>query len=83
MNDSRKKIHTKVVELARQMGRDASGLGYAESIPERAGLDSPALLELILWYETEFGLEIDQDQLTMDNFGTVEAMAAYLARVRP
>ncbi len=82
MNDIRKTIHTKVVELARQLGNDARGLRYDEEIPARALPDSPALLELIVWYENEFGLNIDQDQLTMENFGTIDAMAAYVEKAR-
>ena len=82
MNDIRKTIHAKIVELARQLGHDARGLGYGEEIPSRGQLDSPALMELIIWFENEFGLEIDQDQLTMENFGTVNAMASYCEKSR-
>ena len=40
-------------------------------------LDSPALWELIVWFENEFGLEIEPEQLTVENFGTIDAMASY------
>ena len=39
-------------------------------------------MELIIWCEMTFGFEIDQDQLTMDNFGTINAMAAYVENMR-
>ena len=77
MTDTRKNIHRKIVELAGRLGNDASSLGFQDSIPDRAVLDSPALLELIMWFENEFGLEIEQEQLTIENFGTIDAMASY------
>jgi len=83
MNDMRKAIHAKIVELARQLGNDARGLRCDEEIPASGLLDSNALMELILWCENEFGLKIDQEQITIDNFGTIDAMAAYLESLRP
>jgi acyl carrier protein len=82
MNDIRKTIHVKVIELARQLGHDARNLSYDQEIPAGGLLDSPALMELILWFENEFGLEVDQDQLTLENFGTIERMASYAERSR-
>ncbi len=77
MRNTRQMIHAKVVELAGHLGHKAGDLGYDELIPVRGGLDSAALMELILWYENEFGLEIQQDELTIENFGTIDAMATY------
>jgi acyl carrier protein len=34
-------------------------------------------LELIVWFENEFGLEIEPEQLTVENFATIDAMASY------
>jgi acyl carrier protein len=82
MDTIREAIHAKIVELARQSGRDARGLPSDEEIPASGMLDSPALMELIVWCEMEFAIEIDQDDLTLDNFGTVNAMAAYIERAR-
>jgi D-alanine--poly(phosphoribitol) ligase subunit 2 len=71
-------IHAKISELARQLGNDASGLKNDQEIPATGLLDSAGLMELILWFETTYGLSIDEDQITMDNFGTINAMANYL-----
>jgi acyl carrier protein len=79
VTDTRQKIQHKIVELAKRQGNDASSLSFADSIPDSGILDSPALLELILWFENEFDLEIDQDELTVENFGTIDAMASYAA----
>jgi acyl carrier protein len=79
VTDARQKIQQKIIELAKRQGNNASSLGFADSIPDSGILDSPSLLELILWFENEFGLEIDQEQLTVENFGTIDAMASYAA----
>ena len=78
--DTRKMIHTKVVELAGRLGADASGLQYDDLIPARSGLDSAAVMELVLWYETAFGLDIPDEDLNTDNLGTVNSMADYVER---
>jgi acyl carrier protein len=82
MNDIRKTIHAKIIKLARQLGHDARSLRYDQEIPSAGILDSPALMELIMWFENEFGLEVDQDQLTLENFGTIDRMAAYEEKAR-
>jgi acyl carrier protein len=71
-------IRAKVVALASALGVDARQLADTDLIPERAGLDSAAIMELIVWYEHRFGLEIDQEDLTLENFGTVDAMVRYV-----
>jgi acyl carrier protein len=81
--DSKSVIHAKIIELARELGNDARSLRNDQVIPDTGLLDSPALLELILFYEQTFGLEIDQEDLTLDNFGTIDAMAAYLEKHKP
>jgi acyl carrier protein len=73
-------IHAKIIELAGQLGRDASGLRFDEPIPATGLLDSAALMELILWFEDEYGLTIPQEDLTLANLGSIEAMSAYLER---
>jgi len=77
MTHTRQKIYQKIVELAKQQGNDATSLRFQDSIPDLGVLDSPALLELIVWFENEFGLEIEPEQLTVENFGTIDAMASY------
>ena len=80
--DLKPKIRAKIIELARSLGHDARALKDDQEIPGSGLLDSPALMELIIWFEGESGAEIDQDQLTLENFGTVDAMAAYAQKSR-
>ena len=82
MDTIEQEIHAKIVELASASGRDARGLGFGDEIPASGLLDSPALMELIMWCETDFGMEIDQEQLTIDNFGTINAIAACVRGAR-
>jgi acyl carrier protein len=77
MTHTRQRIYQKIVELAKQQGNDATSLRFQDSIPDLGVLDSSTLLELIVWFENEFGLEIEPEQLTVENFGTIDAMASY------
>jgi D-alanine--poly(phosphoribitol) ligase subunit 2 len=77
--DSRQQIHAKIVELASQLGRDASKLRFDEEIPSTGLLDSAAIMELILWLEGVYGFEIPQEDLTLANLGTVDSISAYVA----
>lgn len=77
MNDIKKAIHNKVVELAAQLGNNAKGLRDDQEIPATGWLDSAALMELIVWFEATYDLSIDQDQITLENFGSVDAMAKF------
>ena len=78
--DAARDIRGKVLELARARGVRGGELRDDEVIPETGLLDSAGIMELIVWYETRFDLEIDQDDLTIENFGTVNAMVDYLSR---
>lgn len=77
------RIRTKVLELARSLGNDARALTDDEILPSTGLLDSAAILELIFWVESEFGLDIDQDDLSLDNFGSIRRMAEYIQARQP
>jgi acyl carrier protein len=72
------KIRAKVTELAAALGSDASGLEDAEIIPFTGLLDSAALLELVVWLETEFELSLEQRDVNIENLGSLNAMASFL-----
>ena len=80
LSDARRAIRDKVIALARRRNVDASNLKDNELIPESGALDSVAILELITWFEMTFNLMIPQADLTVENFGTIDAMAGYLDR---
>ena len=78
--NARRTIRDKVIELAGRRGVDASNLQDTDLIPESGALDSVGILELITWFEMTFDITIAQIDLTVENFGTIEAMASYLQR---
>jgi acyl carrier protein len=77
--NARNDVRAKVLELASRARAKTSTLRDDEVIPETGLLDSAAIMELIVWLETRFDVEIDQGDLTIENFGTVNAIVDYLA----
>ena len=78
VDEAKKEIRGKVIEIAKTLGRDGRSLKDSDVIPETGLLDSAGIMELIMWYESKWDLSIAQEDLTIENFGTIDAMAAYL-----
>ena len=74
----RSAIRAKVVDLARGLNIDASAIDDADIIPATGFLDSTAILELVVWYETIYGLALRQDEINIDNLGSINAMTEFL-----
>ncbi len=77
--DVRAAILAKVRELSKSIGRNASALKTSDVIPMSGALDSAGLMELMVWYEAEFGLSIPPEDVTLENFGSADQMANYVA----
>jgi D-alanine--poly(phosphoribitol) ligase subunit 2 len=75
---AKSKIRAKIQALARELGHDARGLGDDDPIPASGLLDSAAILGLIVWCEQEFQVTIEMDEITTDNFGSVNRMLGHL-----
>ena len=73
-------IRERVIALAERRGVDARTLKNGDVMLESGALDSVAILELMMWLEMTFDLTIAQSELTVDNFGTIDAIAGYLER---
>ena len=43
-------------------------------------MDSAAMVELIVWIETEYGFDIELDDLTPEVFGTIRKISEYIAK---
>jgi D-alanine--poly(phosphoribitol) ligase subunit 2 len=76
--DTKERIHKQVQTLAKGLGRATRVVGDDEELPKSGLLDSASILELILWVENEFDIEIDQSDLSLDNFGTIRKMVQYI-----
>jgi D-alanine--poly(phosphoribitol) ligase subunit 2 len=70
-------VRAKVVELAAKLGNDATAVGDDDILPFTGLLDSAALMELVAWYERHFGLTLQQDEINIDNFGSIRAMTEF------
>ena len=71
-------IRAKVQTLAANMGMDASDLNDDDIIPATGMLDSAGILELVVWYEGEYDMPLEQDEINIDNLGSVTAMANFV-----
>ena len=71
-------IRTKIDEMTEPAGLNASGLGEHDLIPDAGFLDSAALFELVMWYEDKFGISLRPDEITVENLGTLDAMANFV-----
>jgi D-alanine--poly(phosphoribitol) ligase subunit 2 len=71
-------IRAKVIDLAKALNIDASGLADADIIPATGYLDSTAILELVVWYEQTYEFPLEQEEINIDNLGSINAMADFL-----
>lgn len=43
-------------------------------------IDSTAIMELVVWVEDKFGFTVELDDITPDNFGSVQQLARWIAK---
>jgi acyl carrier protein len=80
----RASIRAKIRELAASLGNaDLGDLNDDDIIPATGLLDSAAILELIVWYENAHGLTIKQEEINIDNLGSIGAMVEFALARRP
>jgi len=80
--EMRARIRARIVELAGEIGNDASRLGDEDSIPQSGLLDSAGILGLIVWCEDEFGVTLELESVNVDNFGSIARMCGHLSGLR-
>jgi D-alanine--poly(phosphoribitol) ligase subunit 2 len=71
-------IKARIVEIAAETGDDASELGVDEIIPASGLIDSTGLLELIAWYERTYQIPLAQEEINIENLGTLARMAEFV-----
>ena len=71
-------IRSQVIELARTLGMDASDISDDDVIPATGLLDSTAVLQLVVWYEQAYDLPLKQEEINIDNLGSINAMTDFL-----
>ena len=73
-------IRAKVIELAKNLGMDASDLGDEDIIPATGYVDSAAILELVVWYEDAYQMPMKQEEINIDNLGSINAMTDFVLK---
>jgi len=62
-------IKTELAGSGADIGMDTSLAGV---------VDSTATMEIVVWIEGKYGFDVEIDDITPDNFGTVTNLAAYI-----
>ena len=65
--------------LASDLGNDASAIGEEDLIPEAGVVDSAGLIDFVMQIDAAYRLEIEAEDMTIDNFGTLDSIAAFVA----
>jgi acyl carrier protein len=73
------RIRSLVVERL-ELALDAAALDPASDLKDDVGLDSAALLEVVVSLEEAFGIAVGVEDVTEDNFRSVAAIAAFIER---
>jgi acyl carrier protein len=71
-------IRQKVIELANELGEDASDISDEDIIPATGALDSAAILALVVWHEETYDFPLKQEEINIDNLGSINMMADFL-----
>ena len=64
-------------------GKDDGTLKSNSSFLESGVIDSTGVLELVMFLETNYGLKVEDDELTPDNMDSIDRLAAFIQRKRP
>ncbi len=61
---------------------DANAISNDVSLIGQGVIDSTGILEVIVFLETEFSIKISDEEMTPGNFDSIDAIAAFIDRVR-
>jgi acyl carrier protein len=82
-------IRAKVIELAKNLGMDASDLGDDDIIPATGDddiipatgyVDSAAILELVVRHEDAYEMPLKQEEINIDNLGSINSMTEFVLK---
>jgi acyl carrier protein len=79
-NEIKTRIREKLAELAGEIGNDASQIRDDDIIPATGLVDSAGILGLVVWYEKAFDMSLKQEEINIDNLGSIESMADYVLK---
>lgn len=55
-------------------------LGDSESLLENGVIDSINIIELVLFLQQTFGIEVDDADIVLENFDSIDRLTAYVER---
>jgi acyl carrier protein len=74
-------VETRVRSFLRdELGKDVGQIGDHESLLESGTIDSIGVMQLVAFLETSFGITVEDDELTPENFDTIAAVSSFIAR---
>ena len=59
---------------------DANGLADDTSFLEAGILDSTGVMEVVAFLEQQFGVRVDDDELTPENLDSISSIGAFVSR---
>ncbi len=78
LNNIKNTVKIKIIELSKRCGNNASELKDNEIIPLGGYLDSAGIIELVIWIENKFKLNIEDENITIDNLGSLSSIAKFV-----
>jgi len=78
LNDA---LRAKIIELASASLQEVPEFFDDDSIVELGLLDSPGVIQFIIWLEETYEIAIAERDVTVDNLGTVASAARFTARM--
>ena len=73
-------IRNTVMRLSKESGIGVSDIDDDCIIPEAGILDSSSIIQLVIWLEMHFAMEVPQDEVTIENLGSINQMADYVMK---
>ncbi len=64
-------------------GNGSMSLGYTDELIEEGILDSMGIMKLLSFLEENFSIRLNENELTPENFETIEAVALMVADKLP
>lgn len=65
-----------ITKITNELARSGSTIEVETSL---AGLvDSTAMMELVVWIGETYGIEVEIDEITPENFGSVKLLSGYI-----
>ena len=61
-------------------GDNLPEFGDGDSLLEAGVIDSMVMVDLITYLERTYGITVDEDDMVPENFDSIDAIAAYVAR---